>query len=58
MKDNHYVMIQVEGGHKDLVQAFCTDFVLVLRMKDPSYEAFHLEVVGMIVVDILAVVAP
>lgn len=57
MKDNHYVKIQVEEGHKDSVQAFCTDFVLVLRMKDLSYEAFHQEVVGMVVVDIL-VVAP
>jgi hypothetical protein len=56
VQDNHYVKIQVVGGHKDLVQAFCRDF-LVPRMKDPSCEAFRLEVVGMVVVDIL-VVAP
>lgn len=56
MQDNHHVKIQVEGGHKDLVRAFCKDF-LAPRMKDLSYEAFHLVVEGMVVVDIL-VVAP
>lgn len=55
---HHCVTILVEEDHKDWVQAFYMDFLLVCQVKELPYVAyFPVVAVGKVVVDI-PVVAP
>lgn len=50
---HHCVMILVEEGHKDLVQAFYMDFLPVCQAKELPYVAYlPVVAVGKVVVDI------